>query len=694
MKEISLQKRSNDVLNNIILSRELNELQSLPQWVAFELRPKQDRPGEFAKIPINPRTGKGAMANNPATWGTFEEAKTYAERNGLFEIGENGKQRGGVGFEFANGYAGIDLDHVILPDGTLKPFAREIVGLMNSYTEYSPSGTGLHILFKIDGTPDEWKSFLGGKLGAKVGDVEFYTGVHYFTVTGKLYGEVKPLENRSEQAREVYRKYLIKLEPKNTDLSPQLLSNEKIQSDISDTELLEKIFNSRNGYEVKALFDGDTSKHGGDESAADLALCNHLAFWTNGDAARMDNLFRQSRLMREKWDRPTAGSTYGAITINKAIQSMRNSYTGKQNFSLNLSEYSRHEAAENEAMNQNSVQWTPPLTGYDYINSGEYGADLDNFRKFPEVYTGFENLDKKQGKIGPGLYGLGAVPSLGKTTFCLQMANNFAKAGNFVLYYALEQTRFELTTKSISQITANLEEQSGVNLKATKKAISSINIQRGDFHSQGQREIYKKAVDEYNKFSNNIAIISLGLNATIGTIKQNIEYFIQNTGLRPIVFIDYLQIIRPENQKMTTKDYVDEHVRVLKDLQSKYNLIMVLICSFNRANYASPVDYESFKETGAIEYTADVLWGMQLQIIRQSNTFSKDDKSKNLKRKEIDNAYKENPRSVMLVNLKNRYGKKSYSCGFNYHCAYDYFVIDPLFNDGEDKKTDEQRAVY
>ena len=274
------------------------------------------------------------------------------------------------------------------------------------------------------------------------------------------------------------------------------------------------------------------------------------------------------------------------------------------------------------------------------------------------------------------------------------MANNFAKAGNFVLYYALEQTRFELTTKSISQITAQLEEQAGVNLKTTKKAISSINIQRGDFHGKGQGEIYKKAVDEYNKFSNNIAIIPLGLNATIGTIRQNIEDFIQNTGLRPIVFIDYLQIIRPENQKMTTKDYVDEHVRVLKDLQSKYNLIMVLICSFNRANYASPVDYESFKETGAIEYTADVLWGMQLQIIGQSNTFGKDDKAKNLKRKEINEAYRKNPRSVMLVNLKNRYGKKSYSCGFNYHCAYDYFVIDQLFNDGEDKDTNEQRAVY
>ncbi|MBR1485624.1 MAG: hypothetical protein IJ859_01610 [Synergistaceae bacterium] len=679
-------------MNSNILPEVFNELRNFPQWVAFELRPKQDRPGEFSKIPINPRTGKGAMANNPATWGTFEEAKTYAERNGLFEISADGRQRGGIGFEFANGYAGIDLDHVVLSDGTLKPFAREIVRIMNSYTEYSPSGTGLHILFKIDGTPDEWKLFLGGKLGVKVGDVEFYTGAHYFTVTGKPYGEVKTLENRSEQAREVYRKYLIKSEPKNTNLSPQLSPSSKFQSDLSDTELLEKIFNSKNGSEVKALFDGDTSRHGGDESAADLALCNHLAFWTKGDAVRMDNLFRQSRLMREKWDRPTGGSTYGAITINKAIQSMRNAYTGKQSFNFVPSEYPQQEATEIEIMQQNIVQWTPPLTGYDYVNSGEYGADLENFRKFPEIYTGFENLDSKQGKLGPGLYALGAVPSLGKTTFCLQMANNFAKAGNFVLYYALEQTRFELTTKSISQITAKLEEQSGVNLSATKKAISSINIQRGDFHGKGQEEIYKKAVDEYNKFSNNIAIVSLGLNATIGNIKEHIEDFINNTGLRPIVFIDYLQIIRPENSRMNAKDYVDEHVRILKNLQSDKGLILILICSFNRANYASPVDYESFKETGAIEYTADVLWGMQLQIIGRSNTFAKDDKAKNVKRKEIDAAYRENPRSVMLVNLKNRYGKKSYSCGFNYHCAYDYFVIDPLFND--DKKTDEQRAVY
>jgi len=599
-----------------ILSQELKELQNVPQWVAFELRPKQDRSGEFSKIPINPKTGRGAMANNPATWGTFEEAKSYAECNGLFQTDGNGRQCGGVGFELGNGYAGIDLDHVILPDGSLKSFARKIVGIMDSYTEFSPSGTGLHILFTVDGSPEQWREFLGGKLGTKVGDIEFYTGLHYLTVTGKPYGKIRSLEKRTKQAQEVYRRYLIKSEPKNSNLAPLRTSNAnfQFQSELTDNELLEKIFNSRNGLEVKALFSGDLSRHGGDESAADLALCNHLAFWTNGDAVRMDSLFRQSGLMREKWNRPTAGSTYGAITINKAIQSMRNSYTVRkntQNFNYTSSEYSQRKAAEIEAFKQEFSEQDRKRF------ESEGGTDiLNEFNEFVlknqsdgGISTGFENLDGLlDGGFYPGLYVVGAVSSLGKTTFVLQVADNMAKAGHGVLIFSLEMSKFELIAKTLSRMSfiKSLEEyQSSVYAKTTRSVLL------GRYRNEFDSKIMAEAMQDYSEWGSNIHITQGIGNIGVAEIKEKIEEFKKFRNKPPVVVIDYLQILAPYEKGLTDKQNTDKNITELKRLSRDFDIPILGISSFNRENYSAPVSMASFKESGAIEYSSDVLIGLQ-----------------------------------------------------------------------------------
>ena len=122
----------------------LAEIEALRQWVAYRLT-WDEKKEKIKKIPINPHDGTQAKANDPTTWGTYEEATTFAMRQGLIA----GKS-GGIGFEFANGYAGIDLDDVIDEKGNLTDYAAEIVQIMNSYTEISPSDKGIHILFKID----------------------------------------------------------------------------------------------------------------------------------------------------------------------------------------------------------------------------------------------------------------------------------------------------------------------------------------------------------------------------------------------------------------------------------------------------------------------------------------------------------------------------------------------------------------
>ena len=155
--------------------KQLDELKPLKQWVAYRLV-WNEKKGKADKRPINPHDGTGAKANDPATWGTYDEAMSYAQRQGLIA----GKS-GGVGFEFGGGYCGIDLDNVVQEDGRLKDFASEIVEVMGSYTEYSPSHKGLHILCKLSVSMSEFGT---RRRNDEIG-LEMYDSGRFFTVTGE-----------------------------------------------------------------------------------------------------------------------------------------------------------------------------------------------------------------------------------------------------------------------------------------------------------------------------------------------------------------------------------------------------------------------------------------------------------------------------------------------------------------------------
>ena len=138
------------------------------------------------------------------------------------------------------------------------------------------------------------------------------------------------------------------------------------------------------------------------------------------------------------------------------------------------------------------------------------------------------------------------------------------------------------------------------------------------------------------------------------------------------MIVDYLQIIRPLDSRQSTKDAVDGHVRAFKKLQVENDLVVLLISSLNRQNYLTPIDYESFKESGGIEYTADVIWGLQLSVM--NNEMFDKEKGLKQKREAVRAAKKANPREIELVCLKNRYGVSSYTCRFQYYAKNDYFV--------------------
>lgn len=250
------------------------------------------------KEPVSPITGYGAKADDPSTWGTFDRA--------LALIGKNGVD--GIGVELGSGLCGIDIDHCIDEKGEVSKQAQDIVSTMaGGYVEISPSGHGMHVLF-IGSIPE----------GARHREnVEMYEKGRYFTLTGNGEGIVG---DRTEQAAVVHKKYLAKPEP-----AAQVPTAPIVPASLSDSDLIEKIRRSRNGTLFDVLWRGDVSDYKS-HSEADIAFCNLLAFWTGCDTAQMDRLFRSSGLFREKWDRPQSGSTYGALTIHKAIDDCRQVY--------------------------------------------------------------------------------------------------------------------------------------------------------------------------------------------------------------------------------------------------------------------------------------------------------------------------------------------------------------------------------
>jgi putative DNA primase/helicase len=288
-----------------------DELASVPtairehdQWIGWEIQMRDDGP---QKMPIQADTGGPARVNDPETWVSFSTALESWKANDVE----------GVGFVFTadDVIAGVDLDGIRDPEtGALDDAARDIVERLDSYTEVSPSGTGVHVLVKGFKPPGRNRH----------GDVEMYDRSRYFTVTGDhLEQTPTSIEVRQDALRSVHMEYV------GRDSGPQ--TAESGESDLSDVEandgvdLPERIQpdeileRAKRNDKFERLWRGDHAEYPS-QSEADMALCCSLAYRTGGDIQLMDELFRQSGLMRPKWDEDRGDQTYGELTLQKAVQ--------------------------------------------------------------------------------------------------------------------------------------------------------------------------------------------------------------------------------------------------------------------------------------------------------------------------------------------------------------------------------------
>lgn len=322
----------------------------------------------------------------------------------------------------------------------------------------------------------------------------------------------------------------------------------------------------------------------------------------------------------------------------------------------------------------------------DYLSS-QYSEDLKNFQSVSKIKTGLDNLDKTIGGVSPGLYVLGAIPSLGKTTLIHQFADNMAIAGYPVLFFSLEQTPMELASKSIARESFKLNRESEITAWALQN----------NFLTNENRQL---AVNAFNRYSSAVAdrlnIIPGIHSISLDDIISIVEKFIAETGKTPVVIIDYLQIISLDGMN-SDKMRIDRITSSLKQLQSRNDLALFVISSFNRSNYMQVVDYESFKESGHIEYSADAIWGLQLQVLGSDDFKALDAKSgsgvTSRKRELVDDAKRQQPRKIELKALKHR-NHPLYSVGFIYHSARDFFEPDPNYGKApaEETPVEEQKS--
>lgn len=288
-------------------------------------------------------------------------------------------------------------------------------------------------------------------------------------------------------------------------------------------------------------------------------------------------------------------------------------------------------------------------SGFSTFFKEKFGTKVEEMKEYASRKTGFANLDSEQ-IFTPGLYVLGGLPALGKTTFAWQLLEQMARQGEKCVYCSYEMSEFELYTKSAMRELFSRD-------RNTK--LTSAGIRRGD-----ETRTLKEILVEFGEIGIDLTVVEMQEQDIDDLIFGLRKYCVEKA---PVIVLDYLQIVPVRRREASAKQGIDEIVRKLKNFQRETGATFIVISSFNRQNYGQQVAFESFKESGNIEYSADVVWGLQLYATRELK-----EGATNQNREIISKAKEANPRQVELKCLKNRQGK-NYSCYFKYYAAVDTF---------------------
>lgn len=297
--------------------------------------------------------------------------------------------------------------------------------------------------------------------------------------------------------------------------------------------------------------------------------------------------------------------------------------------------------------------------------SGQFLIDLEKNKNSPVISTGFPSLDKQLGgRIYSGLYILGSVSSLGKSAFCGQMADQIASQGIDVLYFTLEMSRFEMVSRwLIRQLFISSPEQY---------------IDKNTGHILYGQTSPKSLSDTDNllgRAGEHLAYIEGNFELSAEELGKTVHKHIRHTGRKPVVFIDYLQILTSPDPRMSDKQATDHNVVFLKRLSRELDIPIFCVSSFNRQSYNDDVSFSSFKESGAIEYSADFIFALQARgVLDHISTTVDERKLARLISNTVQSSKNQDPRPLEAVILKNRRGPANTRFPLDYYPRQNYFV--------------------
>ncbi len=362
---------------------------------------------------------------------------------------------------------------------------------------------------------------------------------------------------------------------------------------------------------------------------------------------------------------------------NKATELLENAFKERGILSYRLNPCGQHKDA-NEALTASrdtfvrdvqEITANPAKWEYEQDNAKHYINRfldyIDSSIDTPAIPTGYKILDTLlDGGLFEGLYVVGAISSLGKTTFIQQMADQIAQGGHDVLYISLEMSRFELMAKSISRHTMLNALDGYGNTDDAKTVRGILNGAKWKYYTPAEHELIGKALNDYDQYSGHLYIHEGVGDIGVEQVAELTQRHIDSEQSKPVVVIDYLQILAPYDRRATDKQNTDKAVLELKRLSRKHKIPVIAISSFNRDNYKTEVSMQAFKESGAIEYGSDVLLGLQFAGAGD----------KGFDNEAVAEAFEKDPREIELKVLKHRNGHRPKGAFlYEYYPKFNYF---------------------
>ena len=665
------------------------EMKEIPQWFMWKAIPKGDK---ISKVPFT-FDGKNATSyNDHSIFKTFDEVKAQYNNVSGFS---------GIGFSPTNtNITIVDLDMKVDEETgeLIKGIEEKEKPFLNAgYVEKSVSGRGYHVILnqKPNSTVGTEKNFKD----AEGNEIEVYhSNVNgWIAVTGDVYENHSEIDN--EEISKQFIDYLhknYKTKNDNTHISnleshkEQLINLDSfVPPKVNTIEVLDlwintggKILKTRN-VDKMALWrreDAAMEKYNFNRSEALYAIIHELSYFMWDNPAGLRDLVINNRYWNEL-DNYTNSNSKRKMIEHSIIKAIDKRKTNGKLYQRPASQKVGNQAASNKFESEEEKRRKSMLEQYkganakDSINSFIKGIK-DNVNT-PPTSTGFPLLDEVlSGGMREGLTVIGAISSLGKTTMSQQIADNVAQSGRDVLFISLEMAKTELMSKSISRETLLEVLENDGNIRNAKTSIGITDASKYENYNDEEHELIYTATKRYAEYAGNIYIVEAFGQIGFQDVRELVKIHHEKTGQAPLVVIDYLQIMKPDDPRATDKSNTDKAVNGLKQISRDFKTTIVAISSLNRESYNRPMSLTAFKESGAIEYSSDVLIGLDFtKMLDNANEMDFEEEKDKV------------PRNITLTILKNRNGRTGKRINYLYDPRFNYFEEDDYYKKPEKKKS-------